>query len=92
MEGKICTRCNVEKNIEDFHNKYTEWKTCNSNRSLKLYYEIKDKLSNERQIFFEKNRDVLLAKCKVSQQNKKTFKQQLEELNKKLGRRINTSY
>ena len=35
MERKICTKCNLEKNIEDFYNNYTEYKICNSNRSLK---------------------------------------------------------
>ena len=44
MEGKICTKCNLAKNIEDFYNKITECKTCNSNRSLKPYHESKDKI------------------------------------------------
>ena len=35
MQRKICTQCNIEKNIEDFYNKYTEGKFCNSKRSLK---------------------------------------------------------
>ena len=57
MEQKICTRCYVEKNIDDFYNKYTEWIFCNSNRSSKRYYEKKDKLSNQRKLFYEKNRE-----------------------------------
>ena len=48
MEKKICTCCNVEKIIEDFYNKYTESKLCNSKRSLKRYYENKDKISNQK--------------------------------------------
>ena len=43
MERKTCTRCNLQKNIEDFYNKYRECKTCISNRSLKRYYENEDK-------------------------------------------------
>ena len=62
METKNCTQCNVEKNIEDFYNKYTECKICNRNRSLKRYHEIKDKLYYQRKLFFEKNRDKLLQK------------------------------
>ena len=50
MGRKICTHCNIEKNFEDFYNKYTECTIFNSNRSLKRYYENKDKSSNRRQI------------------------------------------
>ena len=55
---------------------------------MKRYYENKDKLSNQRKLYYEKNRDVLLAKSKLYQQKRnyerKTYKQQIEELNKKL--------
>ena len=50
MDSKICTICNVEKNIEEFYNKYTECKICKSNRSLQRYYEIKDKISNQKKL------------------------------------------
>ena len=50
MDRKICTKCNLEKIIEDFYNKNTEHKVCNSNRSLKRYYENKDKISNQKNI------------------------------------------
>ena len=55
MGRKICTHCNIEKNIKDFYNKYTECTNCNSNRSLERYYESKDILSNQRKIYYEKN-------------------------------------
>ena len=55
---------------------------------MKCYYDTKDKLSKQRKIYYEKNRDVLLAKSKLNQQNRnyerKNYKQQVEELNKKL--------
>ena len=51
MEWKICTHSRIEKNIEDFYNKYTESKTCNRNRSLKRCNENKFKLSNQRKIY-----------------------------------------
>ena len=55
---------------------------------MKRYYENKDNLSNQRKINFEKNRDVLLLKSELNQQNRnyerKMYKQQIEELNKKL--------
>ena len=45
MGGKICTPCNIEKSVDDFYNKYTEWKICNSNsRSVKRYYKNKVKI------------------------------------------------
>ena len=88
MHNKICVVCNIEKSIDNFYNKYRECKQCNIRRSKKRYYENKDKLSNQRKIYYEKNRDVLLAKSKLNQQNRnyerKLYKQQVEELNKKL--------
>ena len=55
---------------------------------MKRYYENKDKISNQHKIDYEKNRDVLLAKSKINQQNRnyerKIYKQQVQELNKKL--------
>ena len=62
MERKICTHCNIEIYIEDFYNKYTACKICNSNRSLKRCYENKDKLSNQQKVYYEKTRDRLLQK------------------------------
>ena len=44
MDTEICTRCNIEKNIEATYNNYTECKVCNSNRSLKRYSESKEKM------------------------------------------------
>ena len=51
---KICTRCNIEKSIEDFYNKYTEFKVCNSNRSLKRYHENKKNISNQKKYLLKK--------------------------------------
>ena len=55
---------------------------------MKRYYDNKDKLSNQRKLYNEKNRVTLLAKSELNQQNRnyerKIYKQQVEELNKKL--------
>ena len=55
---------------------------------MKRYYENKDKLSNQQNLYYENNRDVLFAKSKLNQQNRKIerkiYKQQIEEPNKKL--------
>ena len=48
MDRKICVVCNTEKSIDNFYNKYRECKQCNIQRSMKRYYENKDKLSNQR--------------------------------------------
>ena len=78
----------LKKSIDNFYNKYRECKQCNMKRSMKRYYENKDKLSNQRKLYYGKNRDVLLAKTKLNQQNRnyerKIYKKQVEELNKKL--------
>ena len=88
METKVCVICKTEKNIDNFYNKYRECKPCNILRSTRRYYENKDKISNQHKIYYEKNRDVLLAKSKVNQQNKnyerKKYKQQVQEFNQKL--------
>ena len=88
MDSKVCVVCNIEKSIDNFFNKYRECKQCNTKGSMKRYYENKDKFLNQRNLYYEKNRDVLLAKSKLNQQNRiyerKIYNQQVEELNKKL--------
>ena len=69
MDNKICVVCNTEKSNDNFYNKYRECKQCNIKRSMKRYYENKDKLSNQRKLYYEKNREMLLAKSKIYQQN-----------------------
>ena len=54
MEKSICTNCKIGKNCEDFFNKYTESKICNSNRSLKRYHENKNKLSTQKNYIMKK--------------------------------------
>ena len=52
---------------------------------MKRYYDNKDKLSNQRKLSYEKNRDVLLANSKLHQQNRnyerQMYKQQVKEVN-----------
>ena len=88
METKVCVNWKTEKNIDNFYNKYRECKPCNILGSTRHYYENKDKISNQPKIYYEKNRDVLLAKSKINQQNRnyerKKYKQQVQELNQKL--------
>ena len=52
MDSKICVVCNTEKSIDTFYNKHRECKPCNIRRSMKRYHEIKDKLSNQRKLFY----------------------------------------
>ena len=47
MDRKVCDVWNTEKSISNFYNKYRECKQCNIQRSMKLYYENMDKLSNQ---------------------------------------------
>ena len=88
MDSKICVVCNIEKSVDNFYNKYGERKQCIIKRSAKRYNENIDKISNQHKIYFEKIRDVLLAKSKVNQQKRnyerKLYKQQVQELNQKL--------
>ena len=67
MGSKICVICNIEKSIDNFCNKYRESEQCNIQRSIKRYYENKDKISNQKNLYCEKNRHVLLEKSKLNQ-------------------------
>ena len=60
MEGNVFVICNTEKSIDNFYNKYRECKPCNIQRSMKRYYDNKDKISTQQKIYYEKNRDKLL--------------------------------
>ena len=51
---------------------------------MKRYNENKDKLSNQRKLYYERNRDVLLAKSKIYQQNRVSYTQQIKDLNNKI--------
>ena len=84
MDRKICVVCNIEKSIDDYYNKNRECKRCNIKRSMKRYNENKDKLSNQRKLYYEKNRETLLAKSKIYQQNRVSYTQQIKELSNKI--------
>ena len=62
MESKICTQCNIEKDINNFYKKYSECEDCNIKPGVKRYYDDKDKISNQQKIYYERNRDKLLQK------------------------------
>ena len=62
MEIKTCTQCNIEKYINNFYKKYSECKDCNIKRGVKRYFDIKDKISIQQKIYYDKNRDKLLQK------------------------------
>ena len=74
----------LKKKIDNFYNKYRECKPCNIKRSVKRYNENKDKLSNQRKLYYERNREMLLAKSKIYQQNRVSYTQQIKELNNKI--------
>ena len=57
MDTKKCSMCNIEKHINNFHQKYSECRGCNRTRGLKRYYENKDRISNQQKIYYEKNRE-----------------------------------
>ena len=51
---------------------------------MKRYYENKVKLSVQRKVYYEKIREVLFAKSKMNQQNRKSHTKQLKDLNNKI--------
>ena len=66
MDSKICVVCNIEKSIDNHYNKYRVCKQCNiKKRSMKRYNENKEKISNQQKLYYEKNKDILLARSKI---------------------------
>ena len=61
MDTKMC---NIEKHINNFHNKNSECRDCNRARGLKRLYENKDKISNQQQVYYERNREQILLQKK----------------------------
>ena len=64
MDTKICRMRNIEKNINNFYKKYSECKDCNRTRGLKRYYENKDRISNQKKTYYEKNGEGILIQKK----------------------------
>ena len=67
-ESKVCVIRNTEKSIDNIYNKKREGKQCKNKRSLKRYYEHRDKLSNQQKKCYGKSRVVFFAKSKLNQQ------------------------
>ena len=62
MDNMNCIVCNIEKHINNFYKKYSECKGCNIKRGVKRYFDKKDKISVQQNLYYEKNRDKLLQK------------------------------
>ena len=56
MESKLFSMCIMEKHIEEFYNNYTENKNCKNVRSLKRYFENKDKITIQRKVYLKKTK------------------------------------
>ena len=54
MENKTCTACHIEKHINNFYKRCSEFKDCNIKRSVKHYSDNKGKSSNQQKIHYEK--------------------------------------
>ena len=72
MENKICTLCDIEKQINNFYKRYSECKECIIKRGKTRHYDNKDKISIQQKIYYEKNRDKLLQKQNEYRNKRKT--------------------
>ena len=64
MDSKICTKCNPEKLISNYYNKYTECKVWKKKGGLNWYYANKEKKSKQQKLFYEKNKEKILQQQK----------------------------
>ena len=62
IDNKICTVCNIDKDINNFYKKHSKCRRCNIKRAVKGYYDNKDKTSIQQYFLNEKNRDKLIQK------------------------------
>ena len=46
--------CNIEKHINNFYKKNSERTDCKSRRNLNRYYDNKDEISSQRNIYYKK--------------------------------------
>ena len=89
MDSKVCVVCYIEKSIDSFYNKYRECKQCNIQRSMKRYYENKDKISNQHKLYYEKNRDKLLQKQNDYSKKRSTDYKELQRSFVELQNKLN---
>ena len=54
MDTKTCTMCNIEKQINNFYIRYSEFKIVVVLQKLERYFGTKDKISQQKKIFYEK--------------------------------------
>ena len=54
MGNKICTVCNIEKQINKFYKRHSECKDSNIKRGVKRYNDNKDKTSIQQKTHYEK--------------------------------------
>ena len=89
MENRICTLCEIEKQINNFYERYSECKDCIIKRGVKGYYDNKDKISIQQKFYDEENREKLLEKQNDYRNKRNTdYKELLRsyaELQNKLG-------
>ena len=58
MDSKTCTMCIIEKLINNFHKRYSEYKKSKRKRGLERYYGNKDKISKQQKIYYEKETEI----------------------------------
>ena len=54
MKNETCTVLNIEKNIDNFYNNYSESKDSNIKRFVKAYYDNKNIISIQQEIYYKK--------------------------------------
>ena len=60
MDTKTCTMCNIEKHMNIFYRKKPRLQRLQFSGGLVRFYEHKDKISNKKKIYYEKNIDKIL--------------------------------
>ena len=88
MENTTCTVCNTGKHINNFYKRSSECKDCIIKRGVERYFNRKDKIPIQQNLYFEKIREKLLQKQNDYRKKRNTDFEELLRSYAELGNRL----
>ena len=97
METKVCTKCNIKKDVTEFYSNRKKCKTCiieyqreynqnNKEKRKKYLKENKEKISKKGKEYYQKNKESIIKRStEYREENKEKRKKYREENKKKIN-------